>query len=87
MFKMTRMYINVTPQDVWREFVFYRKHGKTDLAFEHLRRTASPTRWETLIAGIAYRQYIPRIGDIVVFSGTDLQIVWNEELHQVFDSA
>lgn len=78
------MIINITPQDLWNEFVYYRKNGKTKLAFEHIRREGTPERWEAVIAGIVYYRRNPQIGDIVRFSGSELEFMWDEDADRVF---
>ena len=76
---IVKMIVTVTPQDMWEEFVFYRKNGYKEVAFDHIRRVGTSYKWEVIIASIAYYKYKPRIGDIVRFVGSPVEFVWNEE--------
>jgi hypothetical protein len=78
------MIINITPQDIWNEFVRYRKTGQTDIAFKHLRRYSQTVEWEVMVASIAHNKYKIKIGDTIRVDGTKLEIVWDNFFDQIF---
>lgn len=80
------MIIIVTAQDMWDEFVFYRKSGLTDLAFQHIRREETPYKWRTIVASIAYSKYNPKIGDIIRFIKSPVEFIWNEKDYNRFST-
>lgn len=76
------MIVNITPNDIWKEFVYWRKARNDTWAFAYIRRHAEPYVWRTLIAGLVKFNY-PEIrpGDTVVTS-TD-QFVWSLHLDEL----
>lgn len=71
------MLINITYEDIWREFIYYRSMGQRDIAFDHLRRYEEQKCWEAVIAGIAHHKYKLQIGDIIRVSNTNIEFVWD----------
>jgi len=81
------MIINITPQDIWDEFVYYRKAGKTATAFKHIRQYDNPAEWDGLIAGIAQHKYDVKIGDVVQVPGTEISFEWDQSLDAICSTA
>jgi hypothetical protein len=76
------MIVNITSEDIWKEFVYWRKAGNDTWAFAYIRRESSPYVWRTLIAGLVkFNHPEVRPGDIVV-TPTD-QFVWNLRLDEL----
>jgi hypothetical protein len=86
-FKQVRMIINITSQDIWNEFVYYRKSGHAKTAFKHIRPYGTASEWEGLIAGIAHHKYNLKIGDVIKVEGTSLEFVWEQSLDAMFCTA
>lgn len=78
------MIINITPQDIWNEFVYYRKIGQSDIAFKHIRRYGQTAEWEVMVASIAYTKYKVKVGDIIRIDGTKLEVVWGKFFDHIF---
>ena len=76
------MIINVTTNDIWNEFVYWRKARNDTWAFAYIRRHADVDEWRTLIAGLVKFNH-PEIqpGDIVV-TPTD-QFMWSLYLDEL----
>lgn len=78
------MIIDITPEDIWNEFVYYRKTGQPDIAFKHIRRYDKTIEWEVMIASIARHKYKVKIGDTVRVVGSCVNIIWDNFLDQIF---
>ena len=78
------MIINITPQDIWNEFVYYRKTGQPDIAFKHIRRTGGIEEWKAMVLGIAKHKYNMMVGDIIRVDGTKLEIIWDDAIDEIF---
>ena len=77
--------IIITPEDMWHEFVFYRKLGINDLAFSYIRHKTNNERWKMLIAGIAIKHYNVKIGDLVIVPFHEpLDFIWTEDMDKKF---
>jgi len=78
------MIITVTAHDIWESFVFYRKLGLHRCAFDCIRSNQTEMEVQSMIVGIAAVKYKPRIGDIIMLSGTTIGSVWDDEMDNVF---
>ena len=81
------MIIDISDQDIWNEFVHYRKAGRAKLAFEHIRVRGTKSKFEAILAGIAYRKYYPHIGDIIIAgenSDCPYEFTWDHETEKAF---
>jgi len=76
----------VTSDDIWNEFVYYRKNGHSETAHEYIRPHRSQARWEIVIAMLIHHRYPGKlrpgdtvnVGDILTFN-------WDEELDKLSD--
>ena len=81
------MIYTITRNDIWNEFVHYRKLGRKKLAFEHIRVRGTKAKFEAILAGIAYRKYNPHIGDIIVAAANTqypYEFMWDHETEAAF---
>ena len=78
------MLITITPQDLWEEFVYYRKAGLHTTAFTFIRRKAELTDWQCIIGSIAHRKYDVQPGDVIKVLKTNTSVVWDEFLENEF---
>jgi len=79
------MVIHITSQDIWREFVHYRKLGFANIAFAHLRVRETKPYFEAILSGIAYRNYNPQFGDIITAGpDTPYSFMWDYETERAF---
>lgn len=78
------MLIIIQPEELWQEFVYYRKAGLHATAFMYIRREAEPTEWQCIIASLAHRKYNMQLGDIIKIEKTDFSVVWDECLDNNF---
>jgi hypothetical protein len=84
---LATMIIAITPEDIWNEFVHYRKAGRAKLAFEHIRVHGPKSKFEAILAGIAYRKYTPKIGDVIIScydSEYPYEFMWDYETETAF---
>jgi hypothetical protein len=85
--RLATMIIEITDQDIWNEFVHYRKIGRKKLAFEHIRVHGTKAKFEAILAGIAYRKYNPQLGDIIIAgenSQYPYEFMWDDETEAAF---
>ena len=80
------MIIDITLQDIWNEFVYYCKSGLPEIAFKHIRTYQGTAEWEVIVAGIAHHNYKVNIGDMIRVEGSELEIVWDNFLDQMFNT-
>ena len=80
------MIFEVTADDWWQEFVFWRKVGKHRIAFDYIRvRHQDLEYMQILIAMIAKRKNwgnLVKPGDIIRLGGID--VVWTQEVDEEF---
>ena len=79
------MLITIEPNDIWKEFIYWRKHGQQKIAFDYLRRESDVEYFEILIAVIAKRRYgrSLKIGDWIQLG--DVTVEWSRELEEEFN--
>ena len=81
-----KMIFEVTADDWWQEFVFWRKVGKHRIAFDYIRvRHQDLEYMQILIAMIAKRKdwgNLVKPADIIRLGGID--VVWTQEVHEEF---
>ena len=72
------MIIQLTAEDWWSEFVFWRSHGQKKIAFDYLRVQNDLGYFEMLIAMIAKRKYGSQIkpGDLIRLG--DIEVMWSQ---------
>lgn len=66
------MIIKITFENIWNEFVYWRKAGNDRFAFAYIRRYITPLQWRILIADLVkfnYPDVMP--GDIIVAPDED----------------
>uniref|UniRef100_A0A6C0CJ05 Uncharacterized protein n=1 Tax=viral metagenome TaxID=1070528 RepID=A0A6C0CJ05_9ZZZZ len=80
------MIIDLTSNDWWREFVFWRRRGHEKLAFDYLRVNQDPEYFEILIAMIARRKYGKKlkIGDCIRLD--TIAVKWSWEMEKEFNN-
>lgn len=71
------MTLEVTPQDLWDEFVIRRKYGRIE-AFEFIRPDTYMGMRKATVAVVAYYKYIPKVGDVIRLTGTPIEFKWEE---------
>jgi len=76
------MRITITPEDIWNEFVFYRKAGLHETAFKHIRHKGVRHEWGCILAGVAHHNYNVQIGDIITMD--DIEVVWTEMFEDAY---
>lgn len=74
----------ITAKDIWDAFVFYRKVGLHDCAFDCIRSKLTNLEVQSMIVGIAAVKYNPKIGDIIMLNGSTIGSVWDSEMDDVF---
>lgn len=75
------MIIELTADDWWSEFVFWRSHGQKKIAFDYIRvRHQDIEYFEMLISLIAKRKYRSGVlpGDIIRLD--DIEVRWTQEM-------
>jgi hypothetical protein len=77
---MKKMLIELTADDWWREFIFWRNHGQKKIAFDYLRIQQDPEYFDMLVALIAVRKYGSQVkpGDLIRLG--DIEIMWSQEV-------
>ena len=73
------MIIQLTAEDWWSEFVFWRRHRQEKIAFDYLRVQQNDLEYfEMLVALIAVRKYGSRVrpGDLIRLG--DIEIMWSQ---------
>lgn len=78
------MILRITAEDIWDAFVFYRKVGLHDCAFDCIRSNLTNLEVQSMIVGIAAVKYNPKIGDIIMLNGSTIESVWDSEMDDVF---
>lgn len=80
------MIINITLTDLWNEFIYWRKNGNPDVAFDYLRREHETPHYEALLAVVAYRKTDGKVdvGDTVRLDTHRVHFTWDKELKQAF---
>lgn len=76
-FEYQKMILEITPQDLWTEFVFRRKYGFEE-AFEFIQPNTTIGMRKATVAVVAYYKYIPKIGDVVRLTGSSLEFKWEK---------
>jgi len=80
------MIFEVTPDDWWQEFVFWRKVGKHRIAFDYIRVQQNDLEYlQILIAMIVKRKdwgTLVKPEDIIRLGGID--VVWTQEVDEEF---
>ena len=79
------MILRITANDIWDAFVFYRKVGLHDCAFDCIRSNLTNLEVQSMIVGIAAVKYNPKIGDIIMLNGSTIGSVWDSEMDDVFN--
>jgi hypothetical protein len=80
------MTLFITPLDIWNEFVYYRKRGHHETAYEFIRPHRSQARWEVVIAMLIHHRYpkkmrpgdVVNVGDVLIFE-------WDAQLDGLSD--
>jgi hypothetical protein len=74
------MIIQLTADDWWQEFVFWRNHGQEKIAFDYLRITQDPEYFDMLVALIAVRKYGSQVnpGDLIRLG--EIEVVWSQDV-------
>jgi hypothetical protein len=74
------MIIQLTADDWWQEFIFWRNHGQKKIAFDYLRTTQDPEYFDMLVALIAIRKYGSEVkpGDLICLG--DIKVIWSQEV-------
>jgi len=72
------MIIELTADDWWKEFVFWRNYGQNKIAFDYLRVQNDLEYFEMLVALIAKRKYGSQVkpGDVICLG--DIEIMWSQ---------
>jgi hypothetical protein len=80
------MIIQLTEDDWWQEFVFWRNHGQKKIAFDYLRVKNDLEYFEMLIALIAKRKYGSQVkpGDLICLG--EHEIMWSQVDEDVLHS-
>ena len=78
------MILRITAEDIWDAFVFYRKVGLHDCAFDCIRSNLTNLEVQSMIVGIAAVKYNPKIGDIIILAESTIESVWDSEMDDVF---
>lgn len=79
------MLIELTNEDWWKEFVFWRNNGQTKIAFDYLRiRQTDLEYFETLVAMIGKRKYGRNVnpGDVICLG--DIKVEWTQHMEDEF---
>jgi hypothetical protein len=74
------MIIQLTADDWWQEFIFWRNHGQKKIAFDYLRITQDPEYFDMLVALIAVRKYGSQVkpGDLICLG--DIRVIWSQKV-------
>jgi hypothetical protein len=84
--RINKMIFEVTADDWWQEFVFWRKVGKHRIAFDYIRVHHQDLEYmQILFAMIIKRKKygtIVRPGDIIRLG--DIDVVWTQEVDKEF---
>jgi hypothetical protein len=80
------MIIQLTPDDWWQEFIFWRNHGQKKIAFDYLRITQDPEYFNMLIALIAKRKYGAQVkpGDFIRLG--EIEVQWSQGVEDALHS-
>jgi len=80
------MIIQLTAEDWWSEFVFWRRHRQKKIAFDYLRVKNDLEYFEMLIAMIAKRKYGSQVkpGDLICLG--EHEIMWSQVAEDVLHS-
>lgn len=78
------MIVKITANDIWDAFVFYRKVGLHQCAFDCIRSNQTQLEVQSMIVGIAAVKYNPKIGDIIMLAESTIGSVWDSEMDTVF---
>ena len=80
------MIIELTSDDWWSEFVFWRSHGQKNIAFDYLRIRQDPEYFEMLVALIAKRKYGSQVkpGDVICLG--DIEVLWSQNAEDTLNS-
>ena len=80
------MIIQLTAEDWWSEFVFWRSHGQKKIAFDYLRVQNDLGYFEMLIAMIAKRKYGSQVkpGDLIRLG--DIEVMWSQNIEDTLHS-
>lgn len=78
------MIIKIKLQDIWDQFVYFRKNGRHQVAFSLLRRNNNEYYTNAILASVAHRKYTPRIGDIIMLDGSTLGMVWSQQFENEY---
>lgn len=72
------MLIELTSDDWWQEFIFWRNSGQRTIAFDYLRIRQDHEYFEVLVAMIAIRKYGSQVrpGDLIRLG--DIEIMWSQ---------
>ena len=74
------MLITLEPNDLWKEYVFWRNSGHPKVAFEYIRREQDVDYFEILMALIVKRRYGHNVivGDMVELG--DISFTWSQDM-------
>ena len=80
------MIVELTADDWWSEFVFWRRHGQKKIAFDYLRVYQDPEYFKMLVSLIAKRKYGSQIkpGDLIRLG--DIEITWSQNAEDTLHS-
>lgn len=80
------MLVTLEPNDLWKEYIYWRNIGYPNIAFEYIRREQDTEYFEILIATIAKRRYgrSLKIGDWICLG--DVAVEWSSALEDGFCS-
>jgi hypothetical protein len=72
------MIFELTADDWWSEFVFWRSHGQKKIAFDYIRVYQDTEYFEMLVSLIAKRKYRSGVlpGDIIRLG--DIEVRWTQ---------
>lgn len=75
------MLITLEPNDLWREYIYWRNKGEQGVAFDYLRREHDTEYFGTLIATIAKRRYGKslKVGDWIRLGSVSVKWSWEME--------
>ena len=80
------MIIELTADDWWSEFVFWRSHGQKKIAFDYLRVQNDLEYFEMLVALIAKRKYGSQIKPCDLIRLGDIEITWSQNAEDTLHS-
>lgn len=72
------MIIELTDEDWWKEFVFWRNYGQNKIAFDYIRVQNDLEYFKMLVALIAKRKYGSQVkpGDVICLG--DIEVMWSQ---------